>query len=71
MKEDDYIRSLKEYIAAYPEEKKADEATTAARLAVCRECESLANGMCGKCGCYVELRCLKKESCCADYPQKW
>ena len=33
MKEDDYIRSLKEYIAAYPEEKKADEATTAARLA--------------------------------------
>ena len=71
MDEDEYIKSLKDYIAAYPEDKKADEDIIARRLAACKECTHLANGMCAKCGCYVELRCLKKEAVCADYPQKW
>ena len=71
MDENEYIRSLKEYIAAYPEEKKADEETVRQRLEICRSCDHLANGMCRKCGCYVELRCIKKESYCPDVPPKW
>ena len=69
--EDEYIRSLKDYIKNYPEEKKADEAAIAERLRICTGCEHLSRGMCGKCGCYVELKCIKKEAFCADVPPRW
>ncbi len=71
MDENEYIRSLKEYIASYPAEKRADEETARRRLDICAGCDHLANGMCGKCGCYVELRTIKRESFCPAVPPKW
>ena len=71
MDENDFFRHLKEYIDGYPEEKRACEAVYKSRLAVCRSCDKLSNGMCEKCGCYVELRALKREMYCPDDKPKW
>ena len=39
------------------------------RLDICRECESLLEATCQKCGCYVEIRALKISSKCPI--KKW
>ncbi len=64
-------QSVKEYVEALPVEKKADEAEYARRLEICKSCEKLADGMCVKCGCYVEARAAKKNSDCPDEKDKW
>lgn len=69
--EDDFIRSIKEYIADYPAEKRAEQSVYKNRLALCAQCGCLVNGMCAKCGCYAELRALKKNQHCPDVPCKW
>ncbi len=69
--EDEYIRSLKDYIAAYPQEKRCSEAEYRKRLDICLECEQLSHGMCKLCGCFVELRALKKGMYCPDYGDRW
>ena len=67
----DFTKSLQEHIAAYPEDKRVDEPTYQQRLSVCRQCDDLVNGICGQCGCYVELRALKPEQRCASTEHKW
>lgn len=64
-------RSIRELIDLLPEEKRAAADVTAARLAVCRQCDQLQNGMCALCGCYVELRAAKKHMHCPQVPGKW
>mgnify|MGYP005787948099 CR=1 FL=1 len=71
MDETEYFRHLKDYIAAYPKEKRAEDAEYSRRLEICRSCGELYDGMCRKCGCYVELRALKKQARCAAVPDKW
>ena len=39
------------------------------RLDICRTCDSLNEGTCLKCGCYVELRAAKKKGSCPI--KKW
>lgn len=68
---DEYAKSLLEYIAAVPEEKRADEQLYRQRLTVCKQCDELVNGICAKCGCYVELRALKPKMYCAHEQKKW
>ena len=48
-----------------------DEAAYARRLAACRTCEHLHNALCAKCGCYVEVRCIKRALTCPDVPPRW
>ena len=43
---------------------KADEALYEERLAVCKECDLLLEGMCRICGCYVELRAAIEKNAC-------
>lgn len=69
--EDEYIRSLKDYIAAYPQENRCSENEYRRRLDICLECEQLSRGMCKLCGCFVELRALKKGMYCPDYGNRW
>lgn len=69
--EDDYIRSLKQYIDSYPQEKRVSDEEYSRRLHICLGCERLANGMCALCGCYVELRALKTGMRCPDTPDRW
>ncbi len=66
LSEDDYIRSLKEYIADYPADKRVSEEEYQRRLGVCTGCERLSNGMCAVCGCYAEVRALKPNAGCPE-----
>ena len=71
LNEDDYIRSLKDYISSYPQEKRCSDNEYRRRLDICKRCIHLSNAMCAQCGCYVELRALKKEMYCPDYGNRW
>lgn len=64
-------QSVKEYVEALPSDKKADDTEYARRLEICKGCESLADGMCVKCGCYVEARAAKNNAVCPDEKNKW
>jgi len=44
------------YIAQLDEEIKTDTLIYEKRLKTCKTCESLVNGMCKHCGCFVEMR---------------
>lgn len=62
--QEEYFRSLREYIANLDEDIKAPTALYEERLAVCKQCELLLDGMCRSCGCYVELRAVVAERSC-------
>lgn len=66
---EEYFRSLREYIANLDPEIKADEALYEERLAACKECDLLLEGMCRICGCYVELRAVVAKNICPR--KKW
>ncbi len=68
---EDVKKTIDQMILAMPEEQKADEETYRFRLSQCKACDSLNSGMCGKCGCYVELRALKKNQRCPHEDKKW
>ncbi|HOP12207.1 MAG TPA: DUF6171 family protein [Oscillospiraceae bacterium] len=59
------------YLASLPEELKADEKTVQARLAICARCDCLWDGICRKCGCYVQARAAKKDQRCPHEKQYW
>lgn len=42
-----------------------------ARLAQCKKCEYLAEGMCGLCGCFAESRAAVKANSCPAEPKRW
>ncbi len=60
----EYFRTLHEYIENLDIDIKAGETLYEQRLAACRECDMLFQGMCRKCGCYVELRAAVKANGC-------
>ncbi len=66
---EEYFRSLREYIANLDPDIKADGALYEERLAVCKECDLLLEGMCRICGCYVELRAVVAKNICPR--KKW
>jgi len=62
--QEEYFRSLREYIENLDPDIKAPEELYEQRLAVCRECDLLLEGMCRSCGCYVELRAAVEKNRC-------
>lgn len=62
--QEEYFRSLREYIENIDPDIRASESLYENRLDVCRSCEMLMQGMCRKCGCYVELRAAVKKNVC-------
>lgn len=60
-----------EYIAAIPEEQRAEEGLYQRRLDLCTRCEWLVGGMCGQCGCYVEVRAARAWQRCPDVHDRW
>lgn len=71
MGDDPYFRSIAEYVAALPERVKAPDAEYRRRLALCKGCGELANGICAQCGCFVELRAAKRQNRCPAFPPRW
>lgn len=59
-----FFQSIYQYIRSIPAELKASPAEYERRLAVCRKCESLQNGMCAQCGCFAEVRAAKGKMGC-------
>lgn len=68
---DEALEDIKRYIKDFPTEKRVSEGVYSERLAKCKACEELENGICRKCGCFVELRALKKGMYCASEEKKW
>lgn len=64
-------KSIQELIDLLPDTQRAGEDARQARLAACRRCPHLADGMCVLCGCYVELRAAKARMRCPDVPGRW
>lgn len=60
-----------EYIQSLPPEQKTPPAAYERRLTLCRECQSLSNGMCMECGCFVEVRAAKKMQRCPGSKKSW
>ncbi len=50
--------------ALLADNEKASDQKYKERLGICRECDSLLEATCLKCGCYVEIRALKIDSRC-------
>ena len=67
--QEEYFRSLRDYIDNLDQDIKVSPAVYEARLDLCRDCEMLLQGMCRKCGCYVELRAIVAKNACPD--RKW
>ena len=71
MDKQEVYESVKELVASIPDEKRADEEAYSSRLSVCRECDNLSDGMCVKCGCFVEARAARKNAICPDERDRW
>lgn len=62
--ENEYFESVRRYRAALPAKKRCPDADYTARLARCKACEALQNGVCRQCGCYVEMRAARADMHC-------
>lgn len=68
---DTVYKEIREYIDSLDATEKADEADYKRRLDICRECDSMREGICALCGCFVEVRAIKKKNKCPFIPKKW
>jgi hypothetical protein len=62
---------IRDYIQAIDEAQRAGEAEYRRRLAACKNCRYLSEGLCVLCGCFVEARAAKKLLGCPDTPGSW
>lgn len=69
--EGDLFLTMQEYIARIDEDIKTPQEEYEKRLGICTECDSLMNGMCGVCGCYVEMRAAVTTNYCPAVHKKW
>ena len=71
MGEKELLEKIEQYKNSIPYEEQAEEETYQHRLAECRQCRWLNQGVCGKCGCFVEVRALRKQSICPHEDPRW
>lgn len=69
--QEEALEKIRELIERMPASEKASRELYEKRLSICRTCDALMNGMCGKCGCYVELRAAKKTAGCPSERHLW
>lgn len=65
----EYFENLHTLIANLEEDIRVENVVYEQRLAVCKNCDYLVEGMCGACGCFVELRAAIRENVCPY--KKW
>ncbi|MBQ3140565.1 MAG: hypothetical protein IJC25_01220 [Clostridia bacterium] len=66
-----YHETVEQYVRSLSDELRADPAVYTQRLAACRACDCLLDGMCRKCGCFVEVRAAKKALGCPHEQPRW
>ena len=64
-------QGMYDYINNLDDDLKVSQELYQQRLAICRECEQLLEGMCRICGCYVEMRAVMKGKMCPDVIKRW
>lgn len=64
-------KTVLEYIDSIDPALKCTDEDYSRRLDICRTCEHLNEGMCALCGCFVEVRAVKKKQNCPDIPHRW
>lgn len=69
--ENDYYQSVIFYRSTMPQKKRTPDNEFEARLATCRECDSLENGTCRQCGCFVEIRAARIDMHCPAAEARW
>lgn len=69
--ENQLLEAINQRIAAMPPSQKAPPEEYSRRLELCRSCDELLSGTCRKCGCYVELRAVKRNSVCPHENPRW
>lgn len=69
--EEDFLKNMRIYIEGLDPDIKADAKVYQSRLSLCRECDSLINGMCRICGCFVEYRAAVEKNHCPGAEKKW
>lgn len=68
---DGLFKKVSELIELIPEDVKAGDELYKNRLAICRSCDCLENGICRECGCFVELRAATKKNYCPSAYKYW
>ncbi len=68
---DGVYKTVREYLASLDDGVKCGAEEYSSRLAVCRACDHLSDGMCSLCGCFVEVRAAKRAQNCPDLPHRW
>lgn len=63
------FQNMRDYIDHLEDEKKAADGLYESRLSICTECELLWDGLCRRCGCFVEMRAAIGSNRCPD--EKW
>lgn len=63
--------NISECISLIPDDKKAEDELYKKRLEICKSCDCLINGMCNKCGCFVELRAAYSHTRCPHEDKLW
>ena len=71
MDEGEYFTDLRKYIAQIDKDLKVEDEEYQDRLAKCKECDNLLSGMCRICGCFVEMRAVKKKNHCPAVEKRW
>ncbi len=71
MPDAEYYRNMYEYIDNLDEDIKAPAGIYEKRLEACKQCDSLLNGMCRVCGCFVEMRAAVMKNGCPAVSRKW
>lgn len=69
--ESQLLEAINQRIAAMPAAQKAPPEEYARRLGLCQGCNELLSGTCRKCGCYVELRAVRRNSACPHENPRW
>ena len=71
MPEEELLKGIYDYIARISPDDKVDDQIYEKRLTICQNCDSLANGFCRLCGCFVEMRAAMKIRSCPHVPPRW
>lgn len=66
-----FTETIAEYISAMPAYTKVSDDEYNRRLDICLNCDMLTDGICGECGCFVEVRAAKKSKSCPHCEHKW
>lgn len=67
----DFYQSILSYRETMLKEERAPDDLYEARLLACKSCESLQNGTCRQCGCFVEIRAARVDMHCPRPDAAW